>query len=102
MADDLSLNPTRDDFEALLNDSMGGAGGDFAEGVSIACVIAAGDVDLDGTVTPTDLVAFLTAWASNDHFSGDVNRDGFVDAVDFAVVYGRIVHTTRDASGIHE
>ena len=35
MADDLSLNPTRDDFEALLNDSMGGAGGDFAEGTVI-------------------------------------------------------------------
>jgi small subunit ribosomal protein S1 len=35
MADDLSLNPSRDDFEALLNDSMGGAGGDFAEGTVI-------------------------------------------------------------------
>ena len=30
MADDMSFNPTRDDFEALLNDSMGGR--DFAEG----------------------------------------------------------------------
>ena len=75
---------------------------DFTEGVSIACAIAAGDVDLDGTVTTTDLVAFLAAWAANDHFSGDVNRDGYVDAIDFAVVYERIVHATRDASGTHE
>ena len=34
MADDLSLNPTRDDFAALLDASMGGAG-DFAEGTVI-------------------------------------------------------------------
>jgi hypothetical protein len=53
-------------------------------------------------VTTTDLVAFLAAWAANDHFSGDVNRDGYVDAIDFAVVYERIVHATRDASGTHE
>jgi hypothetical protein len=63
---------------------------DFTEGVSIACAIAAGDVDLDGTVTTTDLVAFLAAWAANDHFLGDVNRDGYVDAIDFAVVYERV------------
>jgi hypothetical protein len=75
---------------------------DFTEGVSIACAIAAGDVDLDGTVTTTDLVAFLAAWAANDHFSGDVNRDGYVDAIDFAVVYERILLASRDASGTHE
>ncbi|MFA7263845.1 MAG: 30S ribosomal protein S1 [Caulobacter sp.] len=34
MADDLSLNPSRDDFAALLDASMGGAG-DFAEGTVI-------------------------------------------------------------------
>jgi len=39
MADDLSLNPSRDDFEALLNDSMGGAGGDFAEGTVIKGIV---------------------------------------------------------------
>ncbi|HWU12840.1 MAG TPA: 30S ribosomal protein S1 [Caulobacter sp.] len=33
MADDMSFNPTRDDFEALLNDSMGGR--DFAEGTVV-------------------------------------------------------------------
>ncbi len=35
MADDMSLNPSRDDFAALLDASMGGAGGDFAEGTVI-------------------------------------------------------------------
>ena len=30
MADDMSMTPTRDDFEALLNESMGGR--DFMEG----------------------------------------------------------------------
>jgi len=34
MADDLSLNPSRDDFAALLDESMGGSG-DFAEGTVI-------------------------------------------------------------------
>ncbi|ATQ44773.1 30S ribosomal protein S1 [Caulobacter mirabilis] len=34
MADDLSLNPSRDDFAALLDASMGGSG-DFAEGTVI-------------------------------------------------------------------
>jgi hypothetical protein len=89
-------------YAALLAPRVGEDGGEFAEGVSIACAIAAGDVDLDGTVTPTDLVTFLAAWAANDHFSGDVNRDGFVDAIDFAVVYERILLASRDASGTHE
>jgi hypothetical protein len=48
------------------------------------------------------LVAFLAAWAANDHFFGDVNRDGYVDAIDFAVVYERILLASRDASGTHE
>jgi len=34
MADDMSLNPSRDDFAALLEDSMGGAS-DFAEGTVV-------------------------------------------------------------------
>jgi small subunit ribosomal protein S1 len=33
MADDLSMNPTRDDFAALLDESMGGS--DFAEGTVV-------------------------------------------------------------------
>ncbi|MBI5942222.1 MAG: 30S ribosomal protein S1 [Caulobacterales bacterium] len=39
MADDLSLNPSRDDFAALLDESMGGAGGDFAEGTVINGIV---------------------------------------------------------------
>eukprot|EP01035_Chromulina_nebulosa_P037795 gene37794-biopygen25031 len=39
MADDLSLNPSRDDFAALLDASMGGAGGDFAEGTVINGIV---------------------------------------------------------------
>src|SRR3990167_6567323 len=38
MADDLSLNPSRDDFAALLDASMGGAG-DFAEGTVINGIV---------------------------------------------------------------
>jgi hypothetical protein len=37
MADDMSFNPTRDDFEALLNDSMGGR--DFAEGTVVKGIV---------------------------------------------------------------
>ncbi|MFM1867167.1 MAG: hypothetical protein RL591_575, partial [Planctomycetota bacterium] len=87
---------------ALLAPRAGEGDSAFAEGNSIACAIAAGDVDLDGAVTPTDLVAFFGAWTAGDHFFGDVNRDGFVDAIDFAVVYERIVFASRDASETHE
>ena len=37
MADDMSFNPTRDDFEALLNDSMGGR--DFQEGTVVKGIV---------------------------------------------------------------
>ena len=45
MADDLSMNPSRDDFEALLNESMGGGGGDFAEGQVIKGRVSAIEKD---------------------------------------------------------
>ena len=34
MADDMSMSPSRDDFAALLDQSMGG-GSDFAEGTVV-------------------------------------------------------------------
>jgi hypothetical protein len=37
MADDMSFNPTRDDFEALLNDSLGGR--DFMEGTVVKGIV---------------------------------------------------------------
>ena len=43
MADDMSMNPSRDDFEALLDESMGGR--DFAEGTVVKGVVAAIEKD---------------------------------------------------------
>ncbi len=43
MADDLSMNPTRGDFEALLDESMGGR--DFAEGTVVKGLVAAIEKD---------------------------------------------------------
>jgi len=43
MADDMSANPSRDDFEALLDESMGG--GDFAEGTVVKGIVAAIEKD---------------------------------------------------------
>jgi len=43
MADDLSMNPSRDDFEALLDESMGGR--DFAEGTVVKGRVAAIEKD---------------------------------------------------------
>jgi small subunit ribosomal protein S1 len=43
MADDLSMNPTRDDFAALLEDSMGR--GDFQEGTVVKGLVAAIEKD---------------------------------------------------------
>ena len=43
MADDLSMNPTRDEFEALLNESM--SGGDFSEGSVIKGRVSAIEKD---------------------------------------------------------
>ncbi len=43
MADDLSMNPTRDDFAALLDESMGG--GDFHEGTVVQGRVAAIEKD---------------------------------------------------------
>jgi small subunit ribosomal protein S1 len=43
MADDLSMNPTRDDFEALLDESM--AAGDFAEGTVVQGKVSAIEKD---------------------------------------------------------
>ncbi|MES2898000.1 MAG: S1 RNA-binding domain-containing protein, partial [Pseudomonadota bacterium] len=37
MADDMSLNPTRDDFSALLDESMGGR--DFMEGTVVKGIV---------------------------------------------------------------
>ena len=44
MADDMSMNPSRDDFEALLNESMNG--GDFAEGTVVNGRVAAIEKDI--------------------------------------------------------
>jgi small subunit ribosomal protein S1 len=43
MADDMSMNPTRGDFEALLDESMGGR--DFAEGTVVKGLVAAIEKD---------------------------------------------------------
>jgi hypothetical protein len=78
-----------------------GTASDDAAGAAttVACAIASGDVDLDGIVTPSDLAAFLTAWFAQDEFHGDVNRDGFVDALDYAEVYLRISQVDAAADG---
>ncbi len=44
MADDLSMNPTRDDFAALLDESMGGS--DFHEGTVVKGRVAAIEKDI--------------------------------------------------------
>ena len=43
MADDLSMNPTRDDFAALLDESLGR--GDFQEGTVVKGIVAAIEKD---------------------------------------------------------
>jgi small subunit ribosomal protein S1 len=43
MADDMSMNPSRGDFEALLDESMGGR--DFAEGTVVKGIVAAIEKD---------------------------------------------------------
>jgi small subunit ribosomal protein S1 len=43
MADDMSMNPSRDDFEALLDESMGGR--DFAEGTVVKGLVVAIEKD---------------------------------------------------------
>ena len=44
MADDLSLNPSRDDFSALLDESMGGR--DFMEGQVVQGKVVAIEKDI--------------------------------------------------------
>ena len=44
MADDMSLNPTRDDFSALLDESMGGR--DFMEGQVVHGKVVAIEKDI--------------------------------------------------------
>jgi small subunit ribosomal protein S1 len=44
MADDMSMNPSRDDFAALLDESMGGS--DFAEGTVVKGLVAAIEKDI--------------------------------------------------------
>ena len=44
MADDMSMNPSRDDFAALLAESMGGS--DFAEGTVVKGLVVGIEKDL--------------------------------------------------------
>ena len=44
MADDMSMNPTRDDFSALLDESLGGR--DFMEGQVVQGVVVAIEKDI--------------------------------------------------------
>ncbi|HEY7899585.1 MAG TPA: S1 RNA-binding domain-containing protein, partial [Caulobacteraceae bacterium] len=44
MADDLAMNPSREDFAALLNESLGS--GDFAEGTVVKGIVVAIEKDI--------------------------------------------------------
>lgn len=54
-----------------------------------ACRMAAGDVDLSGKVDGADLGAFLAALAAGDAITADLNRDGWIDLDDLALVIER-------------
>jgi fibronectin type 3 domain-containing protein len=47
-----------------------------------ACIMAAGDVNLDGTVDGRDIADFMDAWAAGDEAVADINRDGFMTSAD--------------------
>jgi alpha-tubulin suppressor-like RCC1 family protein len=55
------------------------------EGCAV-CRMARGDVNLDGAIDGADLGAFLGAFACGDAVTADLNRDGWVDLDDLALV----------------
>jgi hypothetical protein len=47
----------------------------------------AGDVDLDGTVTPLDIERFCDAWCHADCSTADLDRNGRLDVADVVIVF---------------
>ena len=72
--------------------------GDLPPGCT-ACRLLAGDIDLDGTVGPADLDAFVAAWHSGDADTCDLDRDGVADGRDLLHAIGKVAQaehgTTR-------
>jgi hypothetical protein len=57
--------------------------------VVVPALPCAGDLDLDGSVGPTDLALLLGAWGTDGLATGaDINEDGVVSAPDLAILLG--------------
>jgi hypothetical protein len=56
-------------------------------GLTAACRMLAGDVDLDGHVTPTDLAIFCDAWTEGDAFHADLDRNGAFEVTDLVIAF---------------
>jgi len=56
-------------------------------GLTAACRMLAGDVDLDGHVTPADLAIFCDAWTEGDAFHADLDRNGAFDVTDLVIAF---------------
>ena len=80
--DNLAGQAEADALAALLPDPVANGPVDGCH----ACAMARGDVNLDGQRDTSDLVALLGAIANGDMVVADLNRDGWLDAADLALL----------------
>jgi hypothetical protein len=83
------LDPISDEAAADAEDAV-----QPENDVPKACIMAAGDVNLDGTVDGRDMAAFMDAWAAGEEAVADINRDGRIDQRDLMVL---IHHASVDS-----
>jgi hypothetical protein len=87
-------------LRALAEEAREPAGGDAGDGAlppaCTACRLLAGDIDLDGTVGPADLDAFLAAWQAGDADTCDLDRDGVADGRDLLRAIGRVAEAAHE------
>jgi hypothetical protein len=65
----------------------------------LACRILAGDLTLDGLSGADDLVSWIDAWSRADWAAGDLDRDGWIDDRDLAILLRRAMAEAPAAGG---
>ena len=69
-----------------------------AAGDCLACRILAGDLTLDGRSGADDLVSWIDAWSRADWADGDLDRDGWIDDRDLAILLRRTMAEQADTA----
>jgi hypothetical protein len=57
-----------------------------SNGVPDDCEFEAGDLDLDGVVSPSDLSRLMNSWGQTGPQPADLNRDGVVNSADMTIL----------------